>query len=309
METEERARSGWRRSRSSLALVQRPGLRVPGHEDRPARGPVGRSSPTSPRCGRPRASLGHVQGGQYGGYLFPMGPFFALGHAARAAGLGSSTGCGSALLLALARVGDRAAARRAGRAARAALAHLVAGSLYVLNPYVVVYIEPHDDHAAGVRGAAVAAAAACTAACASRARLVVAGGASRCSCTSSGGGVNAAVTAWLLLGPLLLAALRAARRAACAWRALRRLRAAGRPARVALASLWWVVPVLVQPATGSTSCPFTEQPGTIWGTTGCRESLRLMGYWTSYVGVGFDGHAASRLQPTPRTLLFDLRRW
>src|SRR5829696_5643101 len=24
--------------------------------------------------------LGHVQGGQYGGYLFPMGPFFALTH-------------------------------------------------------------------------------------------------------------------------------------------------------------------------------------------------------------------------------------
>src|SRR5947208_2430876 len=26
-------------------------------------------------------SLGHVQGGQYSGYLFPMGPFFAAGHA------------------------------------------------------------------------------------------------------------------------------------------------------------------------------------------------------------------------------------
>src|SRR3982750_4972524 len=27
-------------------------------------------------------SLGHVQSGQYGGYLFPMGPFHALGHLA-----------------------------------------------------------------------------------------------------------------------------------------------------------------------------------------------------------------------------------
>ena len=29
----------------------------------------------------PTVGLGHVQGGQYGGYLWPMGPFFALGHA------------------------------------------------------------------------------------------------------------------------------------------------------------------------------------------------------------------------------------
>ena len=29
----------------------------------------------------PSGSLGHVWAGQYGGYLFPMGPFFALGHA------------------------------------------------------------------------------------------------------------------------------------------------------------------------------------------------------------------------------------
>src|SRR6476620_6441643 len=27
----------------------------------------------------PTYDLGHVQGGQYGGYLLPMGPFFALG--------------------------------------------------------------------------------------------------------------------------------------------------------------------------------------------------------------------------------------
>ena len=35
----------------------------------------------------PTYDLGHVQGGQYGGYLLPMGPFFALGDLAGAPGL------------------------------------------------------------------------------------------------------------------------------------------------------------------------------------------------------------------------------
>ena len=34
---------------------------------------------------------------------------------------------------------------------------------------------------------------------------------------------------------------------------------------------------------------FTEQPGTIWSTTSLPESLRLMGYWISYLGVGYGG--------------------
>ena len=38
---------------------------------------------------------------------------------------------------------------------------------------------------------------------------------------------------------------------------------------------------------------FTEQPGTIWSTTSLPESLRLMGYWISYLGVGYGG----RLRP------------
>src|SRR5690606_12057333 len=33
--------------------------------------------------------------------------------------------------------------------------------------------------------------------------------------------------------------------------------------------------------------PYTEQPGTIWGSTSASESLRLMGFWLSYVGVGY----------------------
>ena len=63
-----------------LALAQRPGLassdtKIDLHVD-PA-GFLGDVASAWSSTG----DLGHVQGGQYGGYLFPMGPFFALGHA------------------------------------------------------------------------------------------------------------------------------------------------------------------------------------------------------------------------------------
>ena len=54
-----------------------------------------------------------------------------------------------------------------------------------------------------------------------------------------------------------------------------------------LASLWWIVPLLVHVRYGIDFLQFTEQPATIWGTNSVTESLRLMGYWTSYIGVGF----------------------
>ena len=47
--------------------------------------------------------------------------------------------------------------------------------------------------------------------------------------------------------------------------------------------------MLVHARYGLDFLPFTEQPGTIWGTTSVPESLRLMGFWTSYVGVGYAG--------------------
>ncbi len=81
--------------------------------------------------------LGHVQGGQYGGYLFPMGPFFAAAHA-----LGASAWLAQrlwlGLILALAawgavRLMDEFAGRPRG------VAHAVAGLLFLLNPYVVVF--------------------------------------------------------------------------------------------------------------------------------------------------------------------------
>ena len=56
-----------------------------------------------------------------------------------------------------------------------------------------------------------------------------------------------------------------------------------------LVSAWWVVPLLVQSRFGVDFLRFTEQPGTIWSTTSLSESLRLMGYWISYLGVGYGG--------------------
>ena len=54
-----------------------------------------------------------------------------------------------------------------------------------------------------------------------------------------------------------------------------------------LASLWWIAPLLVHVKYGIDFLQFTEQPSSIWATNSVTESLRLMGYWTSYIGVGF----------------------
>ena len=54
-----------------------------------------------------------------------------------------------------------------------------------------------------------------------------------------------------------------------------------------------MIPTLVQARHGVDFLRFTEQPGTIWSTTSLPESLRLMGYWISYLGVGYGG----RLRP------------
>ena len=62
----------------ALALLQRPGeagsdTKIGLHVD-----PLGFLGDVA-AAWSPTEDLGHVQGGQYGGYLFPMGPFFALG--------------------------------------------------------------------------------------------------------------------------------------------------------------------------------------------------------------------------------------
>lgn len=232
----------------------------------------------------PTADLGHVFGAQYSGYAWPMAPWFALGDwLGLPVWLVHRLWLGTILALAawgVVRLLDALATRRRGAL------HVAAGVLYIVNPYVTVYADRTSIsllayaalpwlllavHEAlreprGWRWPAVFA-------------LVL---------TSTGGGVNVAVTAWLLLGPVLLAVYERFWGEGVPVRAVRRV-AVRMVAVNAIAQLWWVIPVYVQATAAPSFLPFTEQPGTIWSTTSLPESLRLMGFWTSYVGVGFGG--------------------
>ncbi|HKP90052.1 MAG TPA: alpha-(1-_3)-arabinofuranosyltransferase family protein, partial [Thermoleophilaceae bacterium] len=281
----------------ALALLQRPGLatsdtKIDLHVD--PSGFLGRVADVW----SPTAGLGHVQGGQYGGYLWPMGPFFSLLHS-----LGLSPWLVQRLwlgtLLALAAWGT-VRLLDALRSPRRGVTHVAAGVLYAVNPYVLVFANRTTftliGYAAlpwlllvvhrGVRDPRRMWWAAAFA-------LIV---------TSVGGGVNAAVTAWLLVGPVLLL-LYEGLAGGATWRAVRGF--AGRAALAsALASAWWVVPVLVQAAYGLNFLSFTEQLGSIWNTTSLSESLRLMGYWPSYLGVGY-GDVLEPYFGSSGALLFD----
>ncbi|HET9101944.1 MAG TPA: alpha-(1-_3)-arabinofuranosyltransferase family protein [Solirubrobacteraceae bacterium] len=280
----------------ALAFVQRPGLatadtKINLHVD------PGRFLGEVASMWSSTGALGDVRSGQQAGYLFPMGPFYALGHliglpdwVVQRLWLG--------LLLWLAAWGvARLLTTLLGRASLPG--ELVAGAVIVLNPFVVTYanrttvtflayaalpwlmLAVHHGLREPRRWRWPAAAA-----------LLV---------TASGGGINGAVTAWMLVGPALLLLYEWAQGAvdgAAVGRFL--LRAVP---LTALASLWWVIPAYVQSAYGINFLHFTEQPGTVWGTTSLTESLRLMSFWLSYVGVGFSGHAIPYFADST-TLLF-----
>jgi arabinofuranan 3-O-arabinosyltransferase len=270
----------------ALALWQRPGVatsdtKIDLHVD-----PVGFLGDVA-ALWSPTGDLGHVHGGQYSGYLFPMAPFFALG---RLAGLEPwlvhRLWLGA--LLALAAVGG---ARLAGALLPrgGALARVTAGLAMLLNPYVVVFANRTSITLLayallpwmllavhrGLRSprhwwwpAALA--------------VIVA---------SAGGGVNVAVIGWLLLAPLGLLAYEVAAGAVARRDAVAFALRAG--ALVAVTSVWWAAPVLAHALHAPDFLPFTEQPGVIWGTTAASEVLRLMGYWTSYIGVGYTGRLSA----------------
>src|SRR4051812_47212473 len=212
-----------------------------------------------------------------------MGPFFALGHVlGLPAWVTGRLWIGAALALAgwgMVRLLDALVGRPRGAA------HLAGGLLYMLNPWVVTYM--------GRTSITLLASAALPwlLLCVHRGLRDPRGlwwpAAFALVLTSTGGGVNVAVTAWLLVGPLLMAVYEAG------WGGVARGAVGTFAVRlvpvVAVASAWWVAAVLVHARYGLDFLPFTEQPGTIWSTTSVPESLRLLGFWTSYIGVGYTG--------------------
>jgi arabinofuranan 3-O-arabinosyltransferase len=243
--------------------------------------------------------LGGVQSGQQAGYLFPMGPFFALGHALglpdwvlQRLWLG--------LLLSLAAWGVVRLLDALHPAPRG-IVHLAAGAVTILNPFVVTYTNRTTVTLLAYaalpwlllavhRGLRDSRGWRWPAACALLA-------------TAAGGGVNGAVVAWMLVGPALLVVYEAAF-AGVGFSAARSFLVRVVPLGV-LVSTWWIIPAYVQSKYGVDFLKFTEQPGTVWGTTSATESLRLMGFWLSYVGIGFAGRAIPYFDDSG-TLLFSL---
>ncbi|HWH92965.1 MAG TPA: alpha-(1-_3)-arabinofuranosyltransferase family protein, partial [Baekduia sp.] len=280
-----------------IALLQRPGELVADTKVNlfldPARFLADVSSLWSPTT-----DLGHVWAGQYAGYAWPMAPWFALGDwVGLPAWLVHRLWLGTLLALAgwgVVRLLDALLPRPRG--AR----HAAAAVLFVINPYVTVYFARQSvallayaslpwlllcvhrglREPRGWRWPAAFA-------------LVLA---------SAGGGVNAGLTGWVLLGPALLVVYELAVGGVAARGTVVPFLVRLAPAAV-LANLWWVVPLALASRAAPDFLAFTEQPGTIWGTTSLSESLRLMGFWGSYVGTGFGGALRPYQGSAPALLL------
>ena len=188
--------------------------------------------------------------------------------------------------------------------ARRGVVHAAAAVLFVVNPYVTVYFDAPVDRAAGLRLAAVAAAVRRTAGCASRA----AGGGRRrsrwCWRRRAAGSTRRLTGVGAASGRCCWSSTSCGS-AACAWRRVGR----GRSSCGSVAGRrWWPTcggwcRCCVAGAARRTSWPSPSSPGRSGATTSLSESLRLMGFWASYVGVGYGGHAAALPGLAPAMLL------
>lgn len=209
----------------------------------------------------PLGGFGQVQNQAYG-YLWPMGPFFAVGQGLGLAGW-VVQGLWAGTLLALAYLGARVLGRRLGFGAVAALA---AGLVYAVSPRMLTTLGPISAEAltlalvpwtivplarstSGDRRAAFLSA------------LAVFGM----------GAANAALTVAVLPLPLLWIVTR------CRWRLL-----GWWGLFVALFCLWWVVPLLVLASYSPDFLLHVETAATTTGVVGPLEALRGATHWVAY---------------------------
>src|SRR5690242_1862274 len=224
--------------------------------------------------------LGHLQAGQFVGYLFPMAPWFAFVQwTGMPMWIGQRLWLGALIALAawgVVRLMDELYDTRRG------VAHLAAGVLYAANPYVAVWTtrgsvallayaavpwlmlaahrglrEPRSWRWPALTGLILAA---------------------------SGAGVNAAIVLWVLPAPVALVIYEAVVLRRGFWR----VRSFGWRAFVCslLGVAWWAIPLLLESRYGTDFLSFTEQPSSVWATTSISESLRMLGYWLLYLGLG-----------------------
>ena len=227
--------------------------------------------------------LGHIQTSQFVGYLFPMGPFFAIGDAAGIP-IWLVQRVWIAAILAL---GAWGVARLVERLypARSQSAPLIAGLIFITAPFITIGLN---------RGTSWLLAAALlpwlllwTAKGIDDPRGWRAPAAVAVLLAAAGGGLNAAVVAWLVIAVALFGLFEAVGSVgfASVWRF------AWRAVLLCLgASLWWVIPVIIQARYGANYLTFTEHAEAILHTPSASESLRLLGYWVAYINGYPDPH-------------------
>ena len=176
--------------------------------------------------------------------------------------------------------------------------HVVAAAAFVAEPVRRHVHEPRQRHAARLRRAAVAAADRAPRA-ARPAAWIVAGGVRADRHVVRGRRSTRRSPRGCSSGPLLLLLYEPALRLASLARGRGRSRGARRSLG-AIASLWWVVPLRGRSrSTALTSCPTPSSRARSGARRACRESLRLMGYWLSYLGRRLRRRAAPVLRATP----------
>lgn len=228
---------------------------------------------------------GHVTHQQIG-YLWPMGPFFWLGHA-----LGLPAWVTQRLWLgvvfAAAGLGARCLARRLGLGSAAAFATAV---VYQLSPYVLTYANRTSGLLlpwAGLPWLLV-----CTQQTLRHrgwrwpalAGLVV----------GTIGGINATAVVFVAVSPALWL-LFAGRSGRCPRG--QAIRAAVQLAVSAtVLSLWWFVGLVVEGRYGADVLAYSETVGAVSTTASATEGLRGLGYWLFY-GGGVDGPWNSAARP------------